>query len=577
MSARCMKTPLNANAAAGHTMRTRASETIGHRGMYNGNISWMETSITPFGKQAMLYKYAQLNRITKSRSLAFGNNAYAARSGYQKYDEDYSYNADGGLTSLQRRDETAQLKNDFAYSYYANTHRIQKLSAAGGTYEYDAIGNLIKNNREGTTITWTPSGKVRTVTKADTVTTYRYDAAGNRIAEITKNGASPIDTTHYVLDAAGNIMAVYRNKKIEEQPIYGSARIGEYAGKEKEGYQTFNLRKYELTNHLGNVLAVISDKVNLYGHNNILDSARATVMSASDYYPFGLPMKGRQFNEKNYRYGFNGMENDNEVNGEGNHLDYGARGRKRRLGGGWWYIDSLASKYPGISPYAFCFNNPNIYVDKDGRDAILIVFPDYKIDPELKVGKWKAPKVGGLGHAGVLLIDNKTGVTKYYEYGRYQTTDGAKGSVRNITVSNVVIGEDGKPTQESLNKVLGQISQKSGQRGKIEGAYVISDQFKAMNSYAQDKLNESNPGNPDYDKNRPPYALSENNCGTFAADCINQDPTVDRPSISNPTPTNIVDEYQEEGNARVTYDPKTKKSTIGNGDESDAKVEPKKK
>src|SRR6218665_855231 len=78
------------------------------------------------GKQAMLYKYDQLNRITKSRSLAFGSNAYAARSGDQKYDEDYSYNVDGGLTSLQRRDEIAQLKNDFAYSYYG---RIQVTNA----------------------------------------------------------------------------------------------------------------------------------------------------------------------------------------------------------------------------------------------------------------------------------------------------------------------------------------------------------------------------------------------------------------------------------------------------------------
>src|SRR6218665_490793 len=118
-----------------------------------------------------------------------------------------------------------------------------------------------------------------------------------------------------------------------------------------------------------NVLAVISDKVNLYGHNNTLDSARATAVSASDYYPFGLPMKGRQFNEKNYRYGFNGMENDNEVNGEGNHLDYGARGRTPRLGGGWWSVEPLASKYPGISPYAFCLNNPIYFVDPDGNDV----------------------------------------------------------------------------------------------------------------------------------------------------------------------------------------------------------------
>ncbi|PGH37587.1 MAG: hypothetical protein CRN43_20305 [Candidatus Nephrothrix sp. EaCA] len=319
------------------------------------------------GKQAMLYKYDQLNRITKSRSLAFGNNAYAARSGEQKYDEDYSYNADGGLMSLQRRDETAQLKNDFAYSYYANTHRIQKLSAAGGTYEYDAIGNLIKNNREGTTITWTPSGKVRTVTKADTVTTYRYDAAGNRIAEITKNGASPIDTTHYVLDAAGNIMAVYRNKKIEEQPIYGSARIGEYAGKEKEGYQTFNLRKYELTNHLGNVLAVISDKVNLYGHSNILDSARATVMSASDYYPFGLAMQGRTYQDSVCRYGFNGKRKDNRY-GRIAKYNYGFRIYSPE-DGVFLSVDPLTKEYPFYSPYQFASNSPILAIDLDGLES----------------------------------------------------------------------------------------------------------------------------------------------------------------------------------------------------------------
>src|SRR6218665_1818681 len=73
------------------TLWAMTEETIGHQGMYNGNISWMETNLSKFGKQAMLYKYDQLNRIAKSRSLAFGDNAYAARSGEQKYDEDYSY------------------------------------------------------------------------------------------------------------------------------------------------------------------------------------------------------------------------------------------------------------------------------------------------------------------------------------------------------------------------------------------------------------------------------------------------------------------------------------------------------
>lgn len=71
------------------------------------------------------------------------------------------------------------------------------------------------------------------------------------------------------------------------------------------------------------------------------------------------------------------MEKDDEVSGAGNHIDYGARGRDPRLGGGWWSVDPLAAKYPHISPYAAFANNPIIYVDNDGRENIiyLLVLP----------------------------------------------------------------------------------------------------------------------------------------------------------------------------------------------------------
>ena len=105
----------------------------------------------------------------------------------------------------------------------------------------------------------------------------------------------------------------------------------------------------------------------------------------------------------------------------------------------------------------------------------------------------------------------------------------------------------------------------AGDGGKIEGAYVKSDKFEAMKKYAEGKKAENN------DPERKEYSLTSNNCGTFAADVINQDKTVDAPTIINPKPTNIVNEYQEEGNAPVQYDPKTKTTTIGVGDEKDAK------
>src|SRR6218665_8829 len=191
-------------------------------------------------------------------------------------------------------------------------------------------------------------------------------AAGQTISYTTKNGASPIDTMHYVLDAAGNIMAVYRNKKIEEQPIYGNTRIGEYAGKEKEGYQTFNLRKYELTNHLGNVLAVISDKVNLYGHNNTLDSARATIVSASDYYPFGLAMQGRTYQDSVCRYGFNGKRKDNRYRRIAKY-NYGFRIYSPE-DGVFLSVDPLTKSFAYYSPYQFAGNRPIWALDFDGLE-----------------------------------------------------------------------------------------------------------------------------------------------------------------------------------------------------------------
>jgi hypothetical protein len=226
-------------------------------------------------------------------------------------------------------------------------------------------------------------------------------------------------------------------------------------------------------------------------------------------------------------------------------------------------VDPLAEKNNFESPYTYVHNNPLIYIDPDGRDGILVVFPNYKVDTETRLGKQP------LGHAGVLLFDNKTGLTKYYEYGRYDTSDGTKGRVRSsdtdkgLAVSNLVIDPDtGKPTQASLNKVLGQISKASGQGGDIEGAYVEGD-FAKMNDYAQQKLKESNPKyKKEYDKDRKPYSLTGNNCATFGCDVLKQDPEAKKnaPWIFNPTPNNVADEYQDNF-PKVNYNSGTRTTT----------------
>ncbi len=98
----------------------------------------------------------------------------------------------------------------------------------------------------------------------------------------------------------------------------------------------------------------------------------ASVAKQTDYYPFGVIMDQRSTSTAGYRYGYNGKENDDDVKGEGNSLDYGARIYDPRVGR-WLSLDPLMAKYPGMSPYNSTANNPVLYVDQDGHDYAVFV------------------------------------------------------------------------------------------------------------------------------------------------------------------------------------------------------------
>ena len=80
---------------------------------------------------------------------------------------------------------------------------------------------------------------------------------------------------------------------------------------------------------------------------------------------------GRNVSAGNYRYGFNGKEQDTAINGSGVDYDYGFRIYDARVGR-FYSIDPLQKKYPSETPYHFCGNNPTNYADKDGRDTFRI-------------------------------------------------------------------------------------------------------------------------------------------------------------------------------------------------------------
>jgi len=71
-----------------------------------------------------------------------------------------------------------------------------------------------------------------------------------------------------------------------------------------------------------------------------------------------------------YRYGFNGMEKDDELKGIGNSYDFGERMLDPRIGR-FFSTDSIFQPYE--TPYNFAANNPIIYVDSEGGDNIIYI------------------------------------------------------------------------------------------------------------------------------------------------------------------------------------------------------------
>lgn len=81
-------------------------------------------------------------------------------------------------------------------------------------------------------------------------------------------------------------------------------------------------------------------------------------------------MPGRKFSAgTSYRYGFNGKENDNEVKGEGNQIDYGMRVHDPRLGR-FLSVDPYTKDYPWNTPYAYAENEPISNIDLDGLEKV---------------------------------------------------------------------------------------------------------------------------------------------------------------------------------------------------------------
>ena len=199
----------------------------------------------------------------------------------------------------------------------------------------------------------------------------------------------------------------------------------------KDFKRVMGYRYYELSNHLGNVHAVVNDRkigvddgvYNTSGTqtsstaDDSLDYYLADVVSYSDYYPFGSLMPNRHGNADEYRYGFNGMEMDNEVkDNTGAQYNTANRGYDPRIGR-WLSLDPVKRHH--ISPYSSMSNNPIARIDPEGDD-----------DYYNKAGKY----VGSDGVGNAIRITGTPTKEKFNKYLESQGAEWMKSVSKEVTI-----------------------------------------------------------------------------------------------------------------------------------------------
>jgi RHS repeat-associated protein len=274
-----------------------------------------------------------------------------------------SYDKIGNIKFLRRQGKASSLPmDDMTYNYDSSKpNRLNSISDAATTssygidiqtgqtstnYQYNSIGQLIKEVQPDYNYTYNAYGNVTAIKKSNgnNVVTIEYNAMGLRQKKTSYNPSTNAvtGTIWYVYDNGGTLLSTYSAANTQtDLQIYGAGRLGVYD-------RSSTSFIYELTDHLGNVRATV--------RNN---GGNAEVLSFSDYYPHGSTLPDRNYSSSiGYKYAYQGQEKD----GETGFLNFELRQYDARIGR-WFNPDPMGQYH---SPYLAMGNNPISRIDPTG-------------------------------------------------------------------------------------------------------------------------------------------------------------------------------------------------------------------
>jgi RHS repeat-associated protein len=253
------------------------------KGLYNGNITSMKwrtaapENVDGEGYTGIyLFDYDNKYQL-KEAAWGVDNGPLGIARGTNKFKvKGLTYDANGNIKTLQRYDQYNESSHNFTYDYNLRdvtapkTNQLEEI-AGYASYHYNRIGQLTQEiDKTGAGmhkyIDYDVTGKVvavysdATKNAASKKVSYIYDDRGFRL--MSKNHETNLETW-YIRDASGNVMSIYEKKPDvalvqTEVPVYGSGKVGVYYP------QQDGSTAYELTDHLGNVRAVVKNSVTTF-------------------------------------------------------------------------------------------------------------------------------------------------------------------------------------------------------------------------------------------------------------------------------------------------------------------------
>ena len=175
------------------------------------------------------------------------------------------------------------------------------------------------------------------------------------------------------------------------------------------------------------------------GSTSYITDDKANITQYDAYLPYGELLVDEHSSSEELPYKFNGKQMDEETG----LYYYGARYMDPKISM-WLGVDPMIEKYPEISPYIYCHNNPIVLIDPDGRQSkvppTIIQIIDYGIKNSKKFSSlMKAANV------------NKANINSVIRFGNETSTDPITGHIQ-ITKDKRVKFQVIKLTHELTNR-----------------------------------------------------------------------------------------------------------------------------